>query len=173
MAVIVFCANSLFAPLSNAQSTPAVPESKNSRMTTEAWDAFNASHFDVAIAKAEECIIEFRRAAAKLQDDLKKDKEPDPPIGDVKDADLKKKMFSWGPLNDVAACHFIIGEANVKLARRAEDKKKGNEYLELAKKAYGEAAKLTYARVWDLGGWFWNPATTAKERIEDMPPIRP
>src|ERR1043166_7395169 len=100
--IIALCANPLFAQVSGDKSAPDKLESENQRMTREAWDEYKLNHFEIAIMKAEDCILLFRRAAAAKQDELKKKPEPEPPIGAVSDLALREKIFSWGQLNDGA-----------------------------------------------------------------------
>ncbi len=78
------------------------------------------------------------------------------PTGAVNDEE-KKRIDSHGLLNDVGACYFIKGQAAEKLGRKDE-----------AKQAYGEAKKLTYARVWDPKGWYWSTAEGATERLNAL-----
>jgi hypothetical protein len=142
---------------------------KSAEMTNRAWEALNAEKYLEAIKQAKECISEFRREAQERQKELAAAKEPKPPVGHVADKALKERILSWGPLNDVAACYFITGEANLKLSRRTDDVQERRKYRTEAKKAYEACAELTYARVYDSTPptWFWNPAKKANERIQD------
>src|ERR1035441_7005147 len=117
------------------------PKPLNEKATAAAWDALNASKYEAAITNANQCIDEFRGQATRLQEKLQNAKA-ELPTGAVSD-DVKKKISENGLLNDVAACYFIQGKAAEKLGR-----------IDDAKKAYTETKKLTYARVWDVQGWF-------------------
>jgi len=128
----------------------------NVALTTAAWDAFNAKDYSKAIAKAQECIDEFRGSADREQAELEKQKVPLPPKGKVTDAE-KQAILVRGLLNDVATCYFIIGSSAEYLGR-----------IDLAREAYGRAAKYTYARTWDPGGWFWSPAEAAGDRLMNL-----
>ena len=56
-------------------------------------------------------------------------------------------IFNYWALNDVAACHFILG--------KAWDAK--HDYAK-AQQAFGQIAeRYSLAQVWDPGGWFWSP----------------
>ena len=165
----------VFAQCACAQSpgtAPAAEESEHQRLTREAWDKLKAKKYSEAISTADECIQQFRHTAERIQSELKATKEPEPPRV-VEDEALKRKIFSWGPLNDVAACYFIKGEASEKLAKNSDNSKATGNHKAEAKKAYEEVAKFTYARIWDLGGWFWKPAEEAEDRLADMKPSRP
>jgi hypothetical protein len=133
------------------------PKSLNEKATSAAWDALNASKYEVAITNANQCIDEFRGQATRLQEKLQTAKA-DLPTGAVSD-DVKKKIAENGVLNDVAACYFIQGKAAEKLGK-----------IEDAKKAYTETKKLTLARVWDPQGWFWSPAEAAGDRLDALQP---
>jgi hypothetical protein len=172
--LVMLCANSLFAQASSSPSATPGPESKNQRMTREAWEPYNVDNFDKAIEKADECIHEFHREAERLQAELNKTPGTPPPVGRVIDDAAREEIFSRGPLNDVATCYFIKGEAYTKLSRRAEGKQK-TKYLAEATKAYEEAAKLKYARCWDPKppGFFWDPASKANDALDDMGAKRP
>ncbi len=132
------------------------PQAMNSRLTTEAWEAFNKSDFDTAIARAESCINEFKGAADKEQERLDKNHFPAPPTGTVSESD-KKVIGARGLLNDVATCFFIKGRSAENLERRGD-----------AKAAYQEASKYTYARCWDPKGWFWSPSEAALDRLRSF-----
>jgi len=124
----------------------------NEKATADAWDALNSGKYETAITNANQCIDEYRGQATRQQEKLQKEKA-DLPTGAVSD-DVKKKIFENGLLNDVAVCYIIKGKAAEKLGR-----------IKDAKKAYTEAKKLTYARVWDPQGQFWSPAEAAGDRL--------
>jgi tetratricopeptide (TPR) repeat protein len=136
----------------------AYPESEsqppNVRLTTAAWEFYNAEKYDEAIKSAEKCIDDFQASAWVEQEALEKSKAPMPPVGkvgeEVSQGD-KETILNRGVLNDVAACWFIKGRSLEKLKREKE-----------AISAYQEAAKYTYARAWDPS-WngFWSPAKSA------------
>lgn len=129
---------------------------KNVVLTTAAWNAFNAKDYSSAIAKAQECIDEFRGSASREQAELEKQKFPLPPKGKVTEAE-KKTIFNRGLLNDVATCYFILGRSAEYLGRK-----------DLAQEAYGHAIRYTYARTWDPSGWFWSPAEAAEDRLTSL-----
>ena len=126
---------------------------KNVVLTTAAWRAFNAKDYPQAIAKAQECIDEFRGSADREQAELEKQKVPSPAKGKVTEVE-KQAIFARGLLNDVGTCYFIIGRSAEYLDRK-----------DLSREAYTHAARYTYARTWDPGGWFWSPAEAAKDRV--------
>jgi len=136
---------------SSAQSTQRVPA--NQAGTTRAWEALEKKDYRAAITHADAVITEFGRQANEKQAALAKSKSPKPPEGPVTDDKVKKAVFANGLLNDVATCLFIKGEALEKTGKAGD-----------AKSAYDAACKLTYARTWDPGGSFWDPATKSCDR---------
>ena len=168
---VIVCATSLYMRAEAQQAVSAPPLSIHSKMTTDAWDVFNNNLFDTAIAKADACIQKFHIQAEDTEKKLREKKEVNTPADEIVEADWPK-VFARGPLNDVATCYFIQGEANVELWRKAEGVEK-KALLIKAKKAYESAAALTYARTWDLGKWFWDPAKTANQRLADTTIFQP
>lgn len=139
-----------------ARATNQEVLSSNTRMTNAAWAAFNAKDYSNAIAKAQQCIDEFVGGANREQAELEKKNTPLPPNGKVSSTE-KDVIMERGLLNDVATCYFIAG-------RSAEYLKN----IELARTSYLQAAKYTYARTWDPGGWFWSPAEAAADRLSQL-----
>jgi hypothetical protein len=160
---LVAIANSSYAEGTNIQGD-------SERLTQQSWDALNNSDYQLAIQKAEHCIKGFRGTADILQKSLKDKDAPLPPIGAVRDENERRAIFDRGCLNDVATCYFIIGEAQSGLADRSEASAK-KEHVQKAKAAYEAAARYTYARTWDLRGWFWDPSATSNERIAGLEPV--
>jgi hypothetical protein len=147
---------SISAALFVVRAAGPEPQPKNVVLTTAAWNAFNAKDYSNAIAKAQECIDEFCGSANREQAELEKQKVPLPPKGKVTEAE-KQTIFARGLLNDVGTCYFILGRSAEHLGRK-----------DLAREAYGQAARYTYARTWDLGGWFWSPAEAAEDRLAGL-----
>ena len=135
---------------------------------SDAWAALNSSNYRTAIQAADKCIADFHLKAERDQATLAQRREPEPPTGAVSDQD-KQKIFSRGVLNDVAAAYFVKGKSAEALD--AKPHPKNVDYRVMARTAYGEAKKLTYARVWDPKGWFWSPAEAAADRLAEMPKI--
>ena len=147
-----------------AQDRKNVPP--NELMTTKAWEALNNEDYEGAIRRAAQCIKEFRRSAEKLQKELADKKVPLPGVGKVEPKE-KEIILNRGPLNDVAACYFIQGEAYYELAARATGANK-KSHLAKSKAAYEATARMTYARVYDKRyDGFWDPSAKANERLED------
>ena len=131
--------------------------SLNEKVITAVWEALTDGKYETAITNANQWINGFHGQATQRQEKLQKEKA-DFPTGAVSD-EVKTKILENGVLNNVAACYFIKGEASDKLGR-TED----------ARKAYTEAKKLTFARVWDPQGWFWSPADAAGDKLSALKP---
>lgn len=128
----------------------------------DAWTAFNADKFELAIKHCDICIDEFGRAALRIQTRLEEEKIPPPPTGKVSDAE-KNAIFARGLLNDVAAAYFVKGRSAEKLYQL--DKKKNEAYKDVANEAFKLTCNYKYGRVWDTQGWFWSPCETAELRL--------
>jgi hypothetical protein len=118
------------------------------------WKAFKSEQWKPAISLADKYVDQFQGYADEKQEELEKAHAPQPP--DVPPSeDEKQKILKQGLLNDVAACLWVKARAMQELGQKDD-----------AKQAYQEAAKYTYARVWDPQGWFWSPAKDARMRLK-------
>lgn len=140
--------------------SPSFAQAKHEVLTADAWNALVAADYGAAIGKAEECIREFRAAAGVLQSELERANKP-LPSGGVTGA-ARDSILANGPLNSVATCYFIIGEAN-RLFVRTDPVK-----LNTARTAYQEASKLTFGRGYNTNGVFWIPAEKATHRLQSF-----
>lgn len=140
----------------NKSQTQSTPQPVNVRLTSEAWAAFNAKNWTLAISRADECIEAFRAAADDQETDLEKAKVPEPPAGSVTD-EQKKQILRLGLVNDVATCFWIKGRAAEESGRKEE-----------ARKAYEATTKYRYGRCWDPARFFWSPAKDAVSRLKNL-----
>jgi hypothetical protein len=146
----------------------AISAGAEEQCLSDAWAALNRSDNQAAIRAADTCITQFHLKAEREQAVLTQRHEPEPPAGAVSDPD-KQKIFSRGVLNDVAAAYIVKARAGEALAAKPSAKNvKKVDYRALARTAYSEAKKLTYARVWDVKGYFWSPAEAAGDRLTDL-----
>jgi tetratricopeptide (TPR) repeat protein len=149
---VILLASSAFIFLGR-ECTPPLHE----QLTSAAWNAFNKGDYVSAIAEAQECIDAYEGEALKEQEELSARCASLPPRGTVTDEE-KRSIFSYGVLNDVATCYFIMGQALENLDR-----------IEEAKEAYSGAQKFPYARTWDGNRQiFWSPADAASGRLEQL-----
>ena len=129
------------------------------------WGVFAEGRWKDAIQWAQMCIDEFEPMAWNQQKDLTNEKVPEPKLEGLSEQE-KESIFHQGLINDVAACHYIIGRASEKLT----SKKLASErppYIAAARAAYERTARFTHAAVWDRNGeFFWSPAKDARARLE-------
>lgn len=141
-----------------ASSTPATPAplAANLELTLAAWNAFRAGHNEQAIAKADQCIQQFRGAADRIEARLEAEKAS-LPKGKSSPAD-QRLVDRYEVLHDVARCFLIKGMAQEKLAHR-----------DAAQAAYAAATKYKNARVRDPAtDSFCSPAEKAAQRLENL-----
>ena len=143
-------------PATTAPIPPASgPLATNVQISLEAWTAFRAGDNETAIAKADQCIRQFRDVADRIQTRLDAEKES-LPKGKASPTD-KKRVDQYEVLHNVARCFLIKGLAEEKL-----------NHLEAARTAYAEAKKYKHARIHDpAADSFWSPAEKAAERLAD------
>jgi tetratricopeptide (TPR) repeat protein len=118
-----------------------------------AWEALGQGDYRRAIEVAEQCTQVLGEQADREQQRLAKSGLQAPPVG-VPTMDEALKIAARRPLNTVAGCYLIRGDAAERLQRRDE-----------AREAWLAAAKYTYARSWNPRGFFWSPSQAALERL--------
>ncbi|TBR60978.1 hypothetical protein B4U84_09160 [Westiellopsis prolifica IICB1] len=138
---------------------PTLPQDKN-QLIELAWSSLikveetkNIDDANKGIEYTNECIDRFQQDADNIQAKLKEQNEPIPPVGIVSKEE-NQIINGRGALNDTATCLWIQGE----LYRLTDQTSK-------ARDAYNKVTKYTYARTWDLQGWFWSPANEAKKYL--------
>jgi len=142
----------LFILLSSVLAFPLLAEEPkeeetSTSLTVKAWKALEAGKTADVVKHTKRCIELYEKDAVKMQKELKA------PIEGDDDAISAK----WA-LNDVGTCYFIMGKA-------FEEDGKTKE----AVKAYTTLTKnVSFAQCWDPNGWFWSPATAAKERLTEL-----
>jgi tetratricopeptide (TPR) repeat protein len=121
-------------------------DNSSAALTTKAWDAANANADD-ALAYANECIRLYEGEALKMQARLER-----------KANETKEETSGRWALNDVGACFFIKGNV---LLQKKDMKGAIEAYTKLVK-------QLPDAQCWDPKGWFWGPATAAKQKLVEL-----
>ena len=117
-------------------------------LTTNAWNALNAGHYETAIKYTEKVTELYEEQAREMQAFVK----AQPPSRSEKSPE--EIHANWA-LNDVGTSYFIRGEALVQLERKDE-----------ALAAYRAVAdQFSLAQCWDPKGWFWSPAEVASKKI--------
>ena len=143
----------------NALSLP-----RNAQLAGCAWGFLDDARYVDAIAVAEECIDAFEGQALRDQQSLSLDGQPAPLTGQPGSKAELNEILKRGVLNDVAACHFVKGQALERLDR-----------LDDARNEYQNVLQYPYARVWDPAGdptglgFFWSPAQAAADRLSVLP----
>ncbi|MGB5336753.1 MAG: hypothetical protein WBN07_14110 [Woeseiaceae bacterium] len=107
------------------------------------WEALGEGKYDDAVKLTEKCIELYEEQAQAMQASL-----DEKPSADV--------VNDYWALNDVGTCYFIMGEALVKLSKKAE--------ALLAYKTVRD--ELYYAQAWDTKGWHWSPADAAYPKVQ-------
>lgn len=156
---LALCHRVVFANEADAPSAPLpLPTSPaepplNQRATADAWAAFRAGKYALAITKASECIDRYQPAADKIQSILKGDKAK-LPTGAVSAAH-RQQIDRYQILHDVAACLLIKGWAEERLGQKSE-----------ATNAYAKAKRYNYARATERpGDPVWSPAELASQNL--------
>ncbi len=135
------------APAAGVKAPINFGDYRSSTLTTKAWGALAQNDIESVLAYTNKCISLYGAQAAKMQAGLK-----DYVTGSNDD------IFKMWALNDVATSYYIQGEAY----RNANMKDE-------AKEAYNKVIKdFSYGQTWDTNGWFWKPASAAKEKMDMM-----
>jgi tetratricopeptide (TPR) repeat protein len=117
-------------------------KSTSSALASEAWGALERLDYPAARVAIMRCETLYGPQAEEMQNSLTA--LPD-----------KETANRYWALNDVGTCIFILGKV-------AEAEGKKDEALACYKKV---TEKFGYSQCWDNGGWYWQPAVAAKERI--------
>ena len=141
------------APAATPVPTPATivldfGDNRSETLTVKAWQAIIANNNEVAIAYAKRCIDTYRPQAVAMQQAL---------TAPVPNSDKDVVSSKWA-LNDVGTCYYILGQV---YEREGNNKDATTAYQSLV-------TDLPFAQCWDPKGWFWSPATAAKDRIKAL-----
>ena len=142
----------LFCTVS-AAAAPAIETNKpvdnlaNTSQTfiQQAWGAYNAKNFGVAIERADRCVAAFDLQARSQQDSLK---APIP----------IKEINQYWQLNDVATAKYIKGRVWAETGK-----------IEEAKEILNDVVKnYEYAMAYDPKGWYWSVSDAARSLANDL-----
>ncbi len=126
-------------------------------LLSDAWRSFNDKSYPEAIRSSSECVNRFRRQAERDQAAAVAHNEPIPDKGKIsRTSTAAQTIFDRGVLNDVSACYFVLGSSQAATGNCAG-----------AKRTFQDLKRLTYARIWDPKGWFWDPSLTADDWLVD------
>lgn len=126
----------------------------------KSWDEYNKRNWDLAIQNAEDCILNFKPQADRIQKELK-DKNYHLPknftVANALTSQEKDEIFSHGLLNDVVAAYWICGMSYL----HKNNKSEANNY-------FREAEKLTFGLCYnDKTFLFWSPSDDARLRVNN------
>jgi len=145
----------------------AAPLASQEQCLQDAWDYLKASKYEPAIKAANSCIETFARAATRKEEALQK-QHALPPAEPPTEAD-KRRIFSQGIVNDVAAAYFVKGEAASKMAQNgSKSAAEKAVFTRMATEAYEAASTYKHAWAWDPKGWFWSPSEAASDRLANL-----
>jgi hypothetical protein len=114
----------------------------SSALTSEAWVSLEQKNYAAARQSIARCQNLYGAEAENMQKSLSA-------------LPNKENAHRYWALNDVGTCLFILG----KVAEAQGLKKEAWTAYQKVVNSYG------YAQCWDKGGWFWQPAVAAKERL--------
>ncbi|MFA5088298.1 MAG: tetratricopeptide repeat protein [Candidatus Omnitrophota bacterium] len=126
------------------KSSADLGDTSSSALTAKAWKALSDNDLKSVEAYAGKCIGLYGNKAREMQGSLT-----------MAPWESNKVIHSYGLLNDVGTCLFILGEAYSKAGRTAEAKTVFTKLVE----------EFPFAQCWDPQGWFWKPAEAAEQRI--------
>ncbi|MGE9290063.1 MAG: tetratricopeptide repeat protein [Puniceicoccales bacterium] len=133
----------VFSQASSVGASPDYGDQSSSTLTTKAWDALGAKNYALVDAYTNRCIELYASQAAQMQ-------------GQLTAPASAETAFEYWALNDVGTCYFIRGQA---LEAQGKDAEAVAAYKTLI-------AKYKFAQTWDTKGWFWQPASAAKQRLQ-------
>ena len=123
---------------------------------TKIWDALSRQDYREAYEMSTACVAGLRDEANRLQTDLAIRGVQVPPTGVLTGKD-GLELMRRGQLNDMATCLYTLGDASEHLGRVND-----------ARQAYTAATWYTYARTWNLAGFFWSPAGVSQARLQSF-----
>ena len=136
----------LFTALMFTVNSFEVNANESSIFTTRAWNALEEKNWNEVIKITDECIDQFINEAKKQQATLN-----ELPTDNVSE---------YWALNDVGTCYYIKCEALAMM---------GEEYEEMLIRSLKILVdELNYAQCWDSQGWFWDPASNAKQKLRQI-----
>lgn len=120
-------------------------DDSNWNLTVSAWERMAEGDYDGVFAYANRCLelyeLEARDQAKGMQSFARVGHEDD-----------------YAVLNDVATCHYVMGETYMKMG---ENNKALREFRTVIE-------EYPYAQCWDPKGWFWKVAEVSYKNIEKI-----
>ena len=119
----------------------------SSFLTSQAWKALGADDSESVEAYVDKVLELYEEKAKTMQTSMTEYAW-----------ESKEEIFAQWALNDVGTAFFIKGEA---LKKVGDNKKARKAYKQLVDNYY-------YAQCWDPNGWFWKPAETAQQSLDEL-----
>jgi hypothetical protein len=130
----------------------------SAQLESAAWRALSERKYDESLATTDLLLRTYLAEGNQRQQGMAASQAPAPPVGRVT-KDQETEIYSRGALNSVATAYIIRGQVF-----------EAQERWDVAKQAYREAQKFTYARAIDpFTGEFWSPAARATEYLGRLP----
>lgn len=117
----------------------------NWNLTVSAWECLAAKDYEGVFVYTKRCLEIYESDARRISKAMR----AFPGAGREDD---------YAIVNDVATCHYIIGEAYMRQAKAEEAKSKFKLVID----------EYPYALCWDPKGWFWRVADVSKKNIEKI-----
>lgn len=110
----------------------------------KAWEALAAKDYSAAKVYADKTISLYSAQAKKMQASLSSY-----PSGS------NEEIFKYWALNDVGTAMVVLGDVYKYTGKKEESLKVFQQIIE----------QYSYAQCWDTHGWFWRPASVAKDQL--------
>jgi len=125
-------------------------DSSNWNLTVSAWEKLSEKDYEGVFAYTAKCLELYEGKARAMAKEMHSFARP----GHEDD---------YAVVNDVATCHYIMGETYMKQGKYAEALNEFKTVIE----------KYPYAECWDSKGWFWKVADVSAKNIKKIESIKP
>ncbi len=138
--VILFNFNPVFADMGGLD----FGNRTSTYLVQKAWASSAARDFNSAAIYANKAIELYSDKAKQMQANLS-----------AYPAGSAGNIFQYWALNDVGTALYILGEDELNAGKKQEAMKTFQEIID----------DYSYAQCWDIHGWFWKPASVAKDKL--------
>jgi len=118
-------------------------------LTVSAWEELAEKNYTEVFTYTAKCLELYEEKAREVSAEMKNFAK----LGHEDD---------YAAVNDVATCHYIMGEAYMQEGKYDEAIKEFNIAIE----------EYPYAQCWDPKGWFWKVAEVSKKNIEKIKKLK-
>lgn len=120
-------------------------DTSNWNLTISAWEKLAEKDYEGVFVYARKCLELYEEEAKKIALEMRKFAGPG-------------HEDEYAVVNDVATCHYIMGETYMKQREFDKARQEFNIVIE----------KYPYAQSWDSKGWFWKVAEISKKNIDKI-----